>query len=161
MFISFGFAVFNFDFDFFRASIFLLFWSEKNVRPWQSLWGWRSLSQLGPSVHASFIWETGPWTINQLSNFLPKWNHHQSRKRCWEQKLLFNVIKKISVENSFHCIPFPTALSFENKDSTLSPPQAWPKAYLPLMCHLNSTNFRLPAVSLTLLIRSTGQGYIC
>lgn len=85
---------------------------------------------LSPSVHASFIWEMGPWTVNQLSNLLPKGNHHQSRKRCWEQKLLFNVIKKISVENSFHCIPFPTALSFKNKDSTLSPLQAWPKAYL-------------------------------
>lgn len=134
---------------------------RKECRILTALVGLEEPLPLGPSVHASFVWETGPWTLNQLSNLLPTRNHHQSRKRCREQKLLFNVIKKISVENSFHCIPFPTALSFENKDSTLPSPQAWPKAFLSVMCHLNSTNFTLPAVSLTFLVRSTVQGRIC
>lgn len=99
-----------------------------------------------PCVHTSFISGIGPWTINQLSNLLPKGNHHQSRKRCWEQKLLFNVLKKISVENSFHSILFPTALSFENKDSFLSLFRRLDLKliFLTVMCHLNSTNFTLP-----------------
>lgn len=126
MFISFGLAVHNYFFS--RASTSLLVRKECQILT--VLVGLEEPLPLSPSVHASFIWEMGHWTINQLSNLLPKGNHHQSRKRCREQKLLFNVIKKISVENSFHCIPFPAALSFENKDPTLSPPQAWPKAYL-------------------------------
>lgn len=99
-----------------------------------------------PCVHTSFISGTGPCTINQLSNLLPKGNHHQSRKRCWEQKLLFNVLKKISVENSFHCIPFPTAVSFENKDSILSLFHRLDLKliFLPVTRHLNCTKFTLP-----------------
>lgn len=127
MFISFGFAVHIFFFQGFNVSSFLV---RKECQILTVLVGLEEPLPLSPSVHASFIWEMGPWTVNQLSNLLPKGNHHQSRKRCREQKLLFNVIKKISVENSFHCILFPTALSFKNKDSTLSPLQAWPKAYL-------------------------------
>lgn len=100
----------------------------------------------GPCVHTSFISGMGPCTISQLSSLLPKGNRHQSRKRCWEQKLLFNVLKKISVENSFHCIPFPTAVSFENKDSVLSLFHRLDLKliFLPVMCHLNSINFTFP-----------------
>lgn len=49
-------------FFFSRASTFLLFWSEKNVRSWQSLWGWRSLSHSALlCMHHSYEkWALGP-----------------------------------------------------------------------------------------------------
>lgn len=118
MFISFGFAVHNFFFfQGFNISSFLV---RKECQILTVPVGLEEPLPPGPSVCAMFIWEMGPWIVHQLSNLLPKGNHHQSRKRCWEQKLLFNVIKEISVENSFHCMPSLTALSSRNKDPTLS-----------------------------------------
>lgn len=132
MFISFGFAAHNFFFfQGFNISSFLV---RKECQILTVPVGLDGPLPLGPSVCTTLVWEMGPWIVHQLSNLLPKGNHHQSRKRCWEQKLLFNVIKEISVENSFHCMPPPTALSSGNKDPTLSPPQTWPKAYLSPGC---------------------------